>query len=67
MTKWISVKEGLPEFEKLALVYNDGICDIARYCNHSQVNALNAWYTNEGCEFIPTHWMPLPEPPENES
>ena len=61
--KWISVKDGLPK---------NGVVVLAMLENeYSLVQVLDEeWYNNDGFylhniirELIPTHWMPLPEPP----
>ena len=55
--RWISVKDRLPEVCENVLVYGiDGFVDIGCLGNYGE------W---EGCESIPTHWMPLPEPPKD--
>ncbi len=58
---WISVKDRLPETGRLALVYGSmGAMTIARYI------ATNEWLV-PGIFSTVTHWMPLPEPPEEVS
>lgn len=58
---WISVKDRLPETGRLALVYGSaGAMTIGRYI------ANNEWLV-PGIFSTVTHWMPLPEPPEEVS
>lgn len=54
---WIPVEERLPAKSKTVLVVADGMVDIACFSE-------NGWglYTLECCTI--THWMPMPEPPE---
>jgi hypothetical protein len=57
---WISVKERLPEYDVEVLTFETG---------NYKVNAVSEytqwwWDSNEGFERNPTHWMPLPKPPE---
>ena len=57
---WISVKDGLPEYDVEVLTFETG---------NYKVNAVSKytqwwWDSNEGFERNPTHWQPLPKPPE---
>lgn len=67
---WISVKERLPE------MYEDGSADIVLVTDgqfiHMAAYSNEKWYFAECGEmkepmfYKVTHWMPLPEPPEEE-
>ena len=70
--KWISVEDGLPEDEKPVLVYygfrNNSDNDLAMMfmgaLSYFVFDPHPHWqHTDSG--LIVTHWMPLPEPPEN--
>lgn len=56
---WVSVGDGLPEA-------GDFVAAIA--LGHKTAGWLRDdgrwWSIETGCEFHPTHWMPLPEAPE---
>jgi hypothetical protein len=65
MSEWISTKDRLPEIEQDALIYLDGYCFIAR-----RVEDDRGWIGFNGYvlgEDVPTHWMPLPDPPKEQS
>lgn len=57
---WISVKDELPKKKGDYLIYNtDGLVWIYWY--------NDGWYDSDCCiSDNVTHWMPLPEPPEEE-
>ena len=70
--KWISVKDRLPDYmgEVLVIVSGkphenitlDGAYEIAEY------DPVEGWILEmwpEWCSGVVTHWMPLPEPPED--
>lgn len=65
MKKWISVKEKLPEPGKEVLVLAGDVeyplYDIA----YRGPGRNHKWMVYGGTEAKITHWMPLPEPPEN--
>lgn len=58
---WISVKDRLPENKQWALCKcRAGIYEVLR-------NDFGSWYHDKGHTYMSgfvTHWMPLPEPPE---
>lgn len=59
MSKWISVKDKLPENDNLIVVFYQGDYVIAYY--HPSAKAFDSfdygWLEDEGV----THWFPLPE------
>lgn len=76
MNEWIKVEDKLPRWDEIVLVYNekDGI-GMGEY-DEEQVRSYiesdgSTFYTNSGWEtdyswapyMSPTHWMPLPKPP----
>ena len=60
--KWIKCSDRLPRLYENVLIYGNGIN------NHIQTSFL---FNNEGHRewqekyWIPTHWMPLPQPPKD--
>lgn len=54
-SKWISVKERLPEESGPVLAYETSLGVIAAYYHADMISS--AWQSI-------THWMPLPEPPK---
>lgn len=76
--KWISVKDKLPELEMNVLVCEDREVTTIAY-RYKIPHGLNAgkevWQVLENCsgyeyeqdDCNPDYWMPLPEPPNNQS
>jgi hypothetical protein len=66
--EWISVKDQLPEIDQKVLVWNikfpdPEFLDIGYYDPDSCPDTC--WRCEEYMSIEPTHWMPLPEPPED--
>jgi hypothetical protein len=64
--KWISVKDRLPEKLCNYLV----CCFETEYPTHNNHICLSTWTRSYGFlgadDYTITHWMPLPEPPEED-
>ena len=54
--QWIPVTKRLPEDEEEVLVTDGGSAEMCTYFSRS------GWCNEIWC--IPSHWMPLPEPPK---
>ena len=79
MSEWVSVKDKMPEDEQEVLVIAHGWDGRLVYVgSHKRVEAQKSWLTgitNKSSEWslwgwsylkepIVTHWLPMPEPPE---
>jgi hypothetical protein len=64
--QWISVSERLPEAGVDVLIWSPIDSQFRRACVAAldRVNGQHFWTSEYGDE-MPTHWMPLPEPPAN--
>ncbi len=71
---WIKVEDGVPEVGAQVLAYCDsdifdgGPCFIVKYLGDANSwDVSNDSYPNSSnyCRFSPTHWMPLPEKPND--
>jgi hypothetical protein len=73
MSKWISVKDRLPEPNVRVLVRDPSIPEFPRNDSNVVIGHLRGTnsYFLSGTWFVPdgfgqvTHWMPLPEPPKD--
>lgn len=61
ITKWISIKEKLPEFDKDVLVLDYGTLKVAKY--RKQFMSNRKYWDIDGGSVV-THWMPIPELPK---
>jgi hypothetical protein len=70
LNKWISVEDRLPEVTDEYLIWPE--VEFMNYFNTAEYNTVaERWeitehnqYGQDTCEVSPTHWMPLPEPPQ---
>jgi hypothetical protein len=61
MSKWIPVSERLPEEQKSYLTYwTDETMEVVDY----RYEYMDLWNGKLICNQVLTHWMPLPDPPE---
>ena len=68
--KWIPVTERLPNIDDDVLMYfaDDGnmtagfLVDVGEDTSMWSAYSDGGYYTD--CDYVPTHWMPLPEPPK---
>lgn len=69
---WISVKNRLPKKKKDVLMFfRGGNMAVGFWYSGDETVTFWAAYTDDGyyadCDCEPTHWMPLPEPPKEET
>ena len=65
MTEWISVKDRLPTFNDQVIFYESENAVYTGYLSEYGIFYIKCRYW-VGPKCKPTHWMPLPEKPENE-
>ena len=75
--RWISVEERLPEDDVNVLIYAvsngdemDSCIAMTSYTHHMHGFNIEGWYPPWQYfffDYMITHWMPLPEPPKEES
>ena len=67
-SKWISVEERLPvEDETVIVCADDGCVYAAQYWGHGKWRRELIGCIRSDTDVTPTHWMPLPEPPKEET
>lgn len=68
MSKWINVKDRLPEDGKSVLTYGayslHGNYRVRIGSIYLSASKINYWLAAEGTLEFCTHWQPLPDPPE---
>ena len=62
MSEWISVAEKRPMILENVLVTNEADC-YAVVTRHPFTNDYECCESGELIDWVPFHWMPLPEPP----
>jgi hypothetical protein len=62
MSEWISIKDRLPEIGEHVLFTNGRYRDLGFRTQKNVLYCVSASMMKS----IPTHWMPLPKPPETE-
>lgn len=66
--KWISVEERLPlEDETVIVCADDGCVYAAQYWGHGKWRRELIGCIRSDTDVTPTHWMPLPPPPKEET
>ena len=67
MSEWISVKDRLPETHENVLFCEDGNVRIGYYLGATYSKRVATFRDlRSAFSFCGTHWMPLPEPPEED-
>lgn len=59
MSDWIPVTERLPDNQENVLCDDEGRVVVGYYTDEEV-----GWHDVHNYRIYPTHWMPLPEPPE---
>ena len=69
MSEWIPVTERLPEEDGDYLVwfYDAKCCKVAEFNKHTAKERYVWWFAGIDRTRFVTHWMPLPEPPKEET
>lgn len=62
-TRWIPCRERLPEDKELVLTYKNERFEVQEYEKRRNGWISSGWFWSLSTV---THWMPLPEPPEEE-
>lgn len=65
MDKWISVKDGLPEYgDEVIIASESGVTCDNTYCNGKDAIGKDIVQWSLTTEELVTHWMPFPKPPK---
>ena len=65
MSDWQPIETALQDGTLLIVGYVDGFVFSARFLNRRSGKPPRGWYREgAGISCYPTHWQPLPEPPD---
>lgn len=63
---WVSVNDRLPEIGKVVLAFGTRSATTGMF-RGTMINRLDVWMWKHNTSKKVTHWMPLPEPPKEET
>jgi Protein of unknown function (DUF551) len=62
LSEWIKCSDRLPEHDDFVLFWDNGF--YIGWLKRTDRNSKFVWLDEEWTHHNPTHWMPLPSPPE---
>lgn len=62
--EWISMKDEVPEEDKMVLIWNPS--QINLYVVASRLGNTDIFIDYDEYPYYPTYWKPLPEPPKED-
>ena len=66
MSDWIKVSERVPTHTDEVLAFDPDEGVVAAYYHNAASGGRDWWSCDHLGTIYPTHWMPLPEPPQTE-